>query len=163
MKFLPAFLSFLFFISSLTSCAQKKLVSKKIEYTEPYCGGARPTPEMEEEAEKPKPYAAKTIIFINESGKIDSAKTDANGVFKKKLSYGKYNVFESWKYYKKTLNGTPIGSFDKNCIESEWKKQFMTINCSKKSVNIESKEPIILYCDYNTPCILEKHMPPKRQ
>lgn len=163
MKFLPTFLLFLFFISSFTSCAQKKLASKKIEYTEPYCGGARPTPEMEEEAQKPKPYAGKTIILISESGKIDSAKTDDKGVFKKKISPGKYNVFESWKYYKKTLNGISINSFDKNCLESEWKKPFMTIIYSKKSVSIESKEPIILYCDYNTPCILEKHMPPKRQ
>ncbi len=144
-----------------TACAQKSLVSQKITYIQPYCGGARPTPEMEHEAEKPKSYSGKTIVIVSESGKIDSVKTDKDGSFKRSLKYGKYKLFEAWKYYKTTPDGTAISLFDKACLDLEWKKEFRSISVTKTKTSEEEKYQINLKCPWSVPCLLEQNMPPR--
>src|SRR5581483_9411013 len=90
------------------ACAQKKTISSKITCIQPYCGGARPTPQMEADAQKPKPYTSKMIIIVSDKGKVDSAKTDASGLLKKKLDQGNYKLYESWRHYKSTPNGESV-------------------------------------------------------
>ena len=70
----------LVFVSTvLFSCSQKKLVSTQINYMQPYCGGARPTPEIIADAEKSKPYANKTIVIVSAKGKVPPGKYRAYG------------------------------------------------------------------------------------
>jgi hypothetical protein len=149
------------FIFSLSSAAQKKTLNQTIAYVKPYCGGARPTPEMEADAQKPKPYAHKTIIIIAESGKVDSVKTDKDGNFKKALKYGKYRLFEHWRYYKKTPDGSDISIYDKDCLGLEWKKEFKSISIDKTKITEEEKYQINSKCPWSVPCILEKYLPPR--
>lgn len=144
------------------SCAQKKLNSK-ITYIQPYCGGARPTPEIIAEAEKPKPYSNRSIIIISENGKVDSAKTDKNGMLKKSLKAGKYKLYEAWRFYKSTANGYPLSNFDKDCLSKEWQKEFRTVTVSKSKITEESKELITIHCDWSLPCTLENQLPPRRE
>src|SRR4051812_22262680 len=96
----------IFLFSSFACFSQKKSITAKITYTEPYCGGARPTKEIEAEAKKEKPYAKKTIILVSSEGKIDSIKTNSSGIIKYKLKPGNYKLFESWRYYKTSPNTT---------------------------------------------------------
>lgn len=150
-----------FFLFSVNSFGQKKTVTQKILFIQPYCGGARPTPEMEANALKPWPYAHKTVIIISEKGNVDSVKTDKAGSFKKTLKFGKYKLLESWRYYKKTPDGTLITMFDKDCLSAEWQKEFKNISVSKEKITEEEKYQINANCPWNMPCLLEKYMPPR--
>jgi len=152
----------LFLLTGTTASCQKKLQSIKISYLQPYCGGARPTPEMEAEAQKPKPYAHKTVIIVSENGKVDSVKSNEAGIIKKKLIAGKYKLYESWRYYKSTQTGDPLSEFDKSCLEEEWKRYFMEVTVTKSKLTQKSDNPIILNCSWDAPCMLETHKVPKR-
>jgi hypothetical protein len=158
-------LIFFSFCATLLSaaCAQKKTISSKITCIQPYCGGARPTPQMEADAQKPKPYASKMIIIVSDKGKVDSAKTDASGLLKKKLDQGTYKLFETWRYYKSTPNGEDVSHFDKACLEEEWKKEFRKISINKNKIVEESVNEINMKCDWSQPCQLDQFKPPRRQ
>ena len=148
---------------ALISCSQKKLVSSQINFIQPYCGGARPSAEMLANAEKPQPYANKTIIFVSARGKVDSAKTNAAGLFSANLKPGSYKLFEAWRYYKKATGGMLVSDFDKECLKGEWKKEIKEIIITKKETKILDKNAIIEICPWNLPCILESRKPPARE
>ena len=38
----------------------------------PYCGGAKPSPEITAKLNAPVPYANKTLIYVSDKNKIDS-------------------------------------------------------------------------------------------
>jgi hypothetical protein len=162
MKKFPFGISLFLLVFAASSCAQK-LATVKISCIQPYCGGAKPTPQMEEDAQKLKPYSNKTVILVSEAGKIDSAKTNSEGVIKSKLAPGKYKLYEAWRYYKGTPNGDAMSSFDQACLEKEWSKYFMEVTRTKKSTTQKSDGPIVMECPWKLPCINEKFLPPKRQ
>ena len=87
--------------------AQSKRVKIKLVQFIPYCGGARPTPEILKATQEEVPYANKKLIFISTKGKIDTIFTDSNGFINKKLFCDTYKFFEPWKYYKKIPYGFP--------------------------------------------------------
>jgi hypothetical protein len=144
---------------SLACFSQKRSFSLAITYMEPYCGGARPTKEMEEEAQKAKPYIKKTIIVVSESGKIDSAKTDDSGILKLKLSVGKYKLFDAWRYYKQVPSGFSMKDMNAECLTLEWQKEIFSLNIGHKNMDSHPKNKIVLYCPWATPCLLESARP----
>ncbi|MBL7912311.1 MAG: carboxypeptidase regulatory-like domain-containing protein [Bacteroidia bacterium] len=148
---------------ALFSCSQKKLVSTTITFMQPYCGGARPTPEIQADALKAKPYSNRTIVAVSSKGRVDSAKTNADGTFKINLKPGTYKLFEAWRYYKKATAGLAVSDFDKECIKAEWKKEIKEVIVSKMEVKINDKNEIIEVCPWNLPCILESHKPPAHE
>lgn len=155
--------SVLILLLVFSACAQKKTFSTKVTCIQPYCGGARPTAEMEANAREPKPYASRTIIIVSEGGKADSAKTDAEGKLTKKLAPGKYKLYESWRYYKRTPNGEELSHFDKACLEEEWKKEYKKVNITKTKTTEELVNEINLKCDWSQACQLESFKPPRRE
>lgn len=135
---------------------QKKAVSIKFSFTVPYCGGARPSQEILAEAEKPKPYANKTVIVVLlQTGKADSAKTNPEGVLKLKLKKGDYKLYEPWRYYKSNQNGEPMAGFDKDCLKSEWEKQTFDAEVTRKGVKVTEVNPIVRECGWRQPCLIE--------
>jgi hypothetical protein len=141
--------------------AQKKVFNAKITCIQPYCGGARPTPEMEADAARTKPYAKQTIVFISTAGKIDSVKTDADGNLNKKLKVGKYKLFESWRYYKLAPHGEDFLHFNKECLAKEWGVHFMEITITKKAISKNDEGPIYLFCSHTSPCQSEANPIPQ--
>ena len=135
----------------------------KASYLQPYCGGARPTPEMEAEGEKLKNYANKMVIIVNTMGPVDSAMTDSSGYITKKVRIGVYKLFEPWKYYKRTPNGESMDEMDKECLQKEWLKPFAIVNMGKRMINVDMQAPIIMYCPNNSPCVTERVPIPSRQ
>jgi hypothetical protein len=143
------------------SClSQTVKVSNRITYYKPYCGGARPTPQMEADAQTPKAYAGRTILVVSDKGKVDSAKTNANGSVSLKLKQGSYRLLESWRYYRQSPDGSDINRFVDSCLRLEWSKEFETIVVRKKKATIVPKMEIIEQCPWRTPCLKESEMPP---
>jgi hypothetical protein len=67
MKIYKTFLTLVVLCSAIISCSQKKLVSTQINFMQPYCGGARPTPEIIADAEKAKPLYEEVITKHEDS------------------------------------------------------------------------------------------------
>src|SRR4051812_11044433 len=74
-------------------------VSGKVTQTSSYCGGARPSEEMMEQYNKPKPYAGK--IFYVRKGKENNKKavvlkfiSDSAGNFSFQLPAGSYCIIQ---------------------------------------------------------------------
>ncbi len=164
MKFITKYLPIIALSSVLSaSCQSKKTIRLKVEYLQPYCGGARPTPEMEKDAQTPKNYANRTIIFVSSNGKIDSTKTNASGDLKIKLPIGNYKMYEAWRFYKASPDGSSKDKYDKECLSQEWTKDFGKVTVTKKTIAQSDKEYIVNYCDHMFPCLLETHKPPMRE
>jgi hypothetical protein len=115
---------------------------------------------MEAEAQRPKPYAGKTILLVSHKGKVDSAKTNANGTISLKLKEGSYRLIESWRYYKRSPDGSDIKRFQDSCLKAEWTKEFEIIVVRKKRATIIPKQDIVENCPWRMPCLKESEMPP---
>jgi hypothetical protein len=163
MKIYKIFLCAIIVCNGFSVYSQKKTVSVQINFMQPYCGGARPTPEIIADAAKAKPYANKTIIIVSAKGKIDSAKTNDAGVLNLKLKVGTYKLFEAWRFYKKATGGLVVSDFDGECLKNEWKKEIKEIVVTKKENKISEKNEIIEICPWNLPCVLESRRPPARE
>lgn len=147
----------LLFILALgyTSLAQTLPISFTVTVIKPYCGGARPTPEMEEMAQTPQPYSEKTIVLVNTKGKCKKLKTNSEGVITCSLKVGDYKLYETWRGCKKTPDGTSKKRYDKACLKTEWTREFAKLNISSTSSEYTITNGIIEYCDSNIPCLLE--------
>lgn len=154
MKYILLVLSIIFF----TNCfSQTKKVKLKITQIVAYCGGAKPSPEMEAQQKIPVPYSCKKLICVSDKNKIDTVKTDSKGYLKKALAPGIYSFFEPWKYYKQIPNGEPESNIKMDCLATEWAKPDMQITISKTITvinNLENKP-----CAYRFPCLISKHLP----
>ncbi|MCC6370269.1 MAG: hypothetical protein IT236_04615 [Bacteroidia bacterium] len=160
------FLKIIFIISTLFNnnsifFGQKKAVTVKLNYYQPYCGGARPSRDMEAEAQKPKPYANYMVIIVSDKGSVDSVKTNIEGEIKTKLKPGTYKVFEKWRYYKSTPDGNAVANYDKECLKTEWGKETGVITVTKKTSGFTETNNIVFDCAWKLPCLREdkKFMP----
>ena len=129
-----------FCLTTVVVYAQKKTITLPITFMQPYCGGARPSKEIEADALMPKVYANKVVIIISSTGKVDSAKTNELGILTKKLNIGTYKIVETWRYYKKAPQHFLVSDFDKACLKAEWKN----IVFPKRRCKTEKTEIIFL-------------------
>ena len=146
-----------FLVLPLLASSQVK-VNIKVLQKQTYCGGARPTPEITAQYEKPIPYANKKLIIVSANGKIDSTITTAKGYLKVRLKAGTYKLFEPWRYYKRTPDGSDIKNFDKECLQKQWEKADMIIDAQKKRQQI-TMDIDATYCPHTLPCISNPQMP----
>ncbi len=148
----------LLILSSLSFFSQTKKVKIKLVQYIPYCGGAKPTAEIQKAVAKPVSYSNKKLIVISNTQKVDTVLTDKNGYFVKILSYGNYKVYEPWKYYNQIPKGISADNLNADCLKQEWVKEDLRISVSKKGVFIdnEMKYP---KCPYQFPCLINKHLP----
>lgn len=166
MRNLILLLAFSFFT---TSCKAQTSLNFTVTYTQPYCGGAKPTPEIIEESNQPKPYANFKLFFVSKKGKTDSAVTDDKGVLRITLRNGNYRLMEGWKLKKSTPNGQPLSDYSLECLKTEWGKSLQTISLVKGKVVATKTTPqplkihLDLPCDYAVPCLEVKHIPPMRE
>lgn len=146
-----------FLTMALTTCAQKKVVTITVNFTRPYCGGARPTPEMIKAASEPRPYANKTLVWVSEKGKADSAKTNEKGILKLKAAKGTYKLYEAWRYYQKSPNNGVMTQYDTECLKVEWKKECYSIVVGNK-ITVNEISQIIEFCAHAQPCLKDENI-----
>ncbi len=123
-----------------------------------YCGGARPNPEILAQHETPKPFANKKFVLVSANTKTCTVTTNANGYLKIKLKPGSYKVYEAWRYYKKTPDGSDMKNFDQECLKSAWEKVDGTIDAQKKSQSVIIDVDAV-YCSHTIPCLLNPLYP----
>ncbi len=84
------FLTYFFFVINLSFFAQQK-VKIHVTFTNSYCGGARPTPEIEAAHNTPKNLIDFYILLENKNQ--IKVKTDSTGHFTQSIKPGTYKVY----------------------------------------------------------------------
>jgi hypothetical protein len=154
--FIPLFITL---VSTAIGFAQKKEVGLQLVYTQQYCGGARPSREMEEELQKPRPYALRKVYVVSDKGKATCAKTDKQGKLIIKLKPGNYKVFERWRYKHEAPGDLPKKQLDKNCLQSEWNRELFRLEVTPDKTNVMQNYEIVEYCPALMPCQSENITP----
>lgn len=148
-----------FFLFTTAAIAQTRSFTHHFEINSQYCGGAAPTEDVLASTYKKKPFANK-IIYMYKKGKcVDSLVTDSMGWVKKRIKYGKYDLFLAYKHFKKV----PIGiesEFDMECMKKEWERPDRMLNISWKGLHFVNHRIGFKYCDWQYNCLKERHIPP---
>lgn len=89
-----------------------------IQYTESYCGGARPPEELLKQYATPKPFASDTLRFKNvQTGAEFLVATDEHGHYEAILPAGNYVIHPALR---PTSQGGYSPNYDPNC--KQWKE-----------------------------------------
>lgn len=133
------FLTLLVFTFMAFLPAKKVLFKGKVTYTEQYCGGAAPTPQIIEEMDKEKPFANRNLCVkayhatdLRSQPVITKVTTDENGAFSVSLDKGKYALVIEQKIqdYSKGI----MGKFGNSSGCQNWQNTAdMTFTVGKKS------------------------------
>jgi hypothetical protein len=100
-------LAYLFCLASMAGLAQLK-ARVHVTYTNSYCGGARPTPEIEQQARTPLEFTNVALLLAGKT-KV-KVKTDSTASFVAALRPGKYKVRLA-----KANTGSHTTNFDGSC------------------------------------------------
>lgn len=138
----------------LYAAAQNNTVRIKCTQTSDYCGGARPSEEMLEELQQPKPIVSDTFYIVK--GKTNTFKifkkvvTDKNGFIRLKLPKGTYSIYTKAQMQPfKAKQNTDIQTWDNECLRKMHKTPLAIFNAANKKVvsfNLHQK------CFYNLDC-----------
>lgn len=133
--------------------AQKITVKIEIKHHKAYCGGMRPSEEMEAELSKLKPLANTKFIIVRNKKIVKTLTTDSEGVLSCRLKKGDYKIYEAWRYNLETPNNLDPSSFDKNCLITEWEKVYGNLHVEKRNTAFFENYAIYLPCDWQLPCL----------
>lgn len=152
-------LFFIFIVIASFGNAQTRSFAHKFEITNQYCGGAAPTEDVLASTYKKKPFANKTIYMYKKGKCVDSLVTDSLGWVKRRIKYGKYELFLAYKHYKRTPIGTE-NDFDMECMKKEWARLDGMLDISWKGIHFINNRIGFKYCDWQYNCLKERHIPP---
>jgi hypothetical protein len=123
----------------------------------PYCGGARPTPEM---TKMTKPAVGEFSITNLNDNTIHTVKSDENGVISTELPAGNYSVNEGYnnvtfeKFLEENRDSKPDLEFgDEACYKTWWSTNILEFEIEKTAVTLEQSATIIVRCNTGiNPC-----------
>ncbi len=145
-----------------SAAASDSPVMGLVTLTSSYCGGARPTDEVMQEYNTPKPYAGKVLYFRegdkNDLNKKIVAKTVTNdsGYFEVKLPVGTYAIIleEQLKKANPGNFATPNTiSVDSLCLAQWWETPLKVITVSSKV------PPEKIQLNFHRECFISKDIP----
>lgn len=141
------------------SCLQTRSFTKKFEINNQYCGGAAPTEDVLASTYQKKPFANKTIYMYKKGKCVDSLVTDSLGWVNRRIKNGKYDLFLSYKHFKRTPIATE-NEFDMECMKKEWLRPDGMLEISWKGIHFINNRIGFKYCDWQYNCLKERHIPP---
>jgi len=153
-----------FFISLLSLCAitlhaqAKFKLEIELKYTEPDCkDGHNQANAATPKVEKGLPN---TKFYIYEGKKcIDSLKTNESGVAIVKLAAGTYDLYEAWKHFKKTPDGSPMTDFFKDCLVKEWAIPNYRLHIAEDNFTMDYNGVSASRCSNEYACLKVRHLP----
>jgi len=142
---------------------QTKAFSHKFEIRGENCGGAaQPNEEVVLASNhKIKPFAHQTIYLYKKGKCVDSLNTDSLGWARKRIKSGKYDLFLSYKHFKKV----PIASeneFDMECMKKEWDRPDGMLKISWRGTVFVNNRIGYKFCPWQYNCLKERHIPAKQ-
>lgn len=140
--------------------AQKKIkLELTFNYVKPYCGGAKPTAQQQADAKKEIPLTNQKFYVYQNNKCIDSLLTDGNGNAIIKYFPGTYYLFEPWKHFKKTPDGSPATDFFMDCLKKEWAIPNYLVSITDGDYKMTYYEMSLSRCPNQYPCLKVRHLP----
>jgi hypothetical protein len=148
----------LFLCSASRIFGQKLKVELEFKYTQPACDSKSKSGAGEELKEEKALANCKLYLYLNNKC-VDSIKTNEEGMVIVKLSPGTYSIFESWKHFKKTPDGSSINDFYKDCLAKEWLKPNYKLTIFEDDMNMIYYEVSAGRCPNQYACLKVRHLP----
>ncbi len=125
--------------NSVTTCA----VTGKVTQTSQYCGGARPTKEIEDEMARKKPYQLKMYIRKSTTNDLNSEvvaeiNPDAEGNFKVFLAKGRYCVVREFQLKEPDLTEIKKNEnfrVSEDCFREKWAECYKTFEVTEGTLS----------------------------
>jgi len=144
----------------LGSYAQTKYkMELEFKYTVPYCGGVKQSAEEEAESKKEKPLTNYKFYVYRDNKCIDTIKTNENGIAIVRLAAGTYFLFETWKQFKRTPDGSPMKDFFADCLKKAWTKPNYKITIAEGDFKMDYYEVSAGRCPNQYSCLKVRHLP----
>lgn len=150
--------AFTLFTFSVFSQAKMK-IELVFKYTKPYCGTAKLSAEKLAEVQKEAPLAKWKFYVYKDNICVDTIHTNDSGKVIVKYFPGTYYLFESWKQFKKTPDGSPMKDFFKDCLVKEWAKPNYKLNISEEDFTMDYYEVSASRCSNQLACLKVRHLP----
>ena len=140
----------------------------ELTQTSQYCGGARPTQEMEDEIRRPRPYPLKIYLrkdSVNRLGSpvIKEIMPDAEGKLELKLEAGTYCIVREYQLQAanpSSLRSQDVG-VDEACFRKKWAECFKSFEVKDASVDLGALNIKHRCFLPDLPCVrFEGQMPP---
>jgi hypothetical protein len=155
------FLIALTLVATIPVNAQVKSIACNVQVIQPYCGGARPTEQMEQNARTPHAYVGKK--FYIRKGKINTCKakiidsftTDAQGNFIIKLPKGTYSIIlaEQKNELNESLYNTKFQKADMACLQKWWSAPYYILMVKAVNKPLDFLFTNRCYIKSDAPCL----------
>ncbi len=149
----------LFIFSTLQSISQKLKVELEFKYVQPNCNGTESKQGTDEISKKEKPLANCKLYLYLKNKCIDTVKTNESGTVIVKLLPGKYFLYEAWKHFKRTPDGSSINDFFKDCMVKEWLKPNYILTISEGDLRMDYSDVSASRCPNQYSCLKVRHLP----
>jgi hypothetical protein len=144
----------LFLIVVICHSQIKLKMELEFKYRPVQCDSSKIIPSSEE-----YPLAQQTLFILQDNKFLDSIKTNESGKAIVKYYPGNYQIFEKWKYYKKTPDGTPMSDYLTDCLTKEWAKPSYRLIVKEDDFNLEYVGVVASRCPNQMPCLKMRHLP----
>ncbi|UTW62354.1 hypothetical protein KFE98_20510 [bacterium SCSIO 12741] len=171
MKITASTLFSLLWVLILISCQSTKTTTPKakkggltfhFQHISPYCGGARPTEEMENERSKGSAWANQVIYLTVNENDPQKFQTDSSGNLVLPYKAGKYCFFLPYKKEKKYLEDWKKAGweFDEECLAKKMAECDFQKEVAVKDTTLSFR--VYGRCNYQgpIPCTSNPGMPP---
>jgi hypothetical protein len=148
-------------LANFSANAQLRNIAGNVQVINPYCGGARPTEQMEEYARTPHAFEGKK--FYIRKGKLNTVKakiidsfiSDAQGNFMIKLPKGIYSIIlaEQKNALNVALYNTKYQAADAACLQKWWRTPYYVLVVKSVNKPIDFLFTNRCYITSDAPCI----------
>ncbi|MEI8137010.1 MAG: hypothetical protein WCH21_06785 [Bacteroidota bacterium] len=153
---------FFIFCFCLSFFCQAQRIKLEIEfrYGQPDCSGKCKTDAEIQNSKIDKPLAHQRFYVFQSGHCFDSIKTNDSGLVVIKYPPGRYYLYEPWKHFKRTPDGSPMTDFFSDCIIKEWVKPnyYLTIEMDGE-YKMTYLEISASRCSFQYPCLKVRHLP----
>ncbi|MBK9285594.1 MAG: hypothetical protein IPM51_14935 [Sphingobacteriaceae bacterium] len=146
------------FVSNLIFAQEIHKVELIFRYTPPVCneGKAADTTKM---FITDRPLKNTKFYVYKDKHCIDSIITDEEGIVVIKLTDGEFFLFEEWKQFKRTPDGSPKSDFFADCLVKVWQKPNYKIVFANDEVTMTYYEVSASRCPDAYACLKVRHLP----
>jgi hypothetical protein len=146
----------LFSLAFTTKAQIKYKVELEFKYTKPDCSAKANKNAV---VKNDSPLANQKLYVYKDGQPVDSLKTDDEGKVFVKYYPGVYSLFEPWKHFKKTPDGSPTSDFFADCLAKEWAKPSYKLTVAEGDFRMDYHDVSASRCPNQYVCLKVRHIP----
>lgn len=143
--------------SAVAVNAQTKYkVELEFKYTKPDCSAKAGKAAT---VKNDTPLANQRLYVYKDNKLVDSLKTNEEGKAFIKYTAGVYSLYEPWKHFKGTPDGSPKTDFFADCLAKEWAKPSYKLTVAEGDFKMDYHDVSVSRCPNQYVCLKVRHLP----